>query len=187
MDNKIWFTSDHHFGHKNIIKFSNRPFATVDEMNSEMIKRWNEKVGEDDIVYHLGDFSLISSSKTRQIIEQLNGKICLITGNHETSALACANYFEWIKDYYELTVQDEDAYRGERFIVLFHYAMRVWNASHHGTWQLYGHSHGELPDDETALSFDVGVDSHNFYPLSYEDVKNIMAKKKWKSPFEPKE
>ena len=83
----------------------------------------------------------------------------------------------------EITVPDPDAHRGERFIVLFHYAMRVWNASHYGTWHLYGHSHGDLPDDETSLSFDVGVDCHNFYPLSYSDVTGIMSKKNWKSPF----
>ncbi len=184
--NKIWFTSDHHFGHKNIIEFSKRPFANADEMNAELVIRWNEKVAQDDLVYHLGDFSLMSAGKVRNLIGQLNGRICLITGNHESAALECSDCFEWIKDYYELTVSDIDAHKGERFIVLFHYAMRVWNASHYGTWHLYGHSHGDLPDDETSLSFDVGVDSHNFYPLSYQDVKNIMAKKKWSSPFEPR-
>jgi calcineurin-like phosphoesterase family protein len=184
MSNTIWFTSDHHFGHKNIIEFSKRPFQDVDEMNEVMIQRWNEKVGKDDIVYHLGDFALMPPTKLRQIRERLNGKIHLITGNHESSALDCADCFESIKDYFELTVPDEDAFKGQRFIVLLHYAMRVWNASHFGTWHLYGHTHGDLPDDITSLSFDVGVDCHNFYPLSYQDVKSIMAKKKWTPPFE---
>lgn len=182
--NKIWFTSDHHFGHKNIITFSKRPFANVDEMNETMIERWNAKIGKDDDVYHIGDFALLSAAKLRQIRNRLNGRIYLITGNHESAALECADCFEWIKDYYELTVSDSEAHKSERFIVLFHYAMRVWNASHYGTWHLYGHSHGDLPDDETSLSFDVGVDCHDFYPLSYLDVKNIMAKKKWTPPFE---
>lgn len=182
--NTIWFTSDHHFGHKNIIEFSRRPFASVEEMNAELVRRWNEKVSEDDLVYHLGDFALMPASKLRKLRAQLNGKIYLISGNHESSALDCADCFEWIKDYYELTVDDAAASRGKRFIILFHYAMRVWNASHYGTWHLYGHSHGDLPDDETSLSFDVGVDSHNFYPLSYQDVKALMAQKKWVAPFE---
>jgi len=185
--NRIWFTSDHHFGHKNIIKYSERPFDSVDEMNAEMIKRWNEKVGPDDHVYHLGDFALTSPGKLRKIREQLHGKIFLITGNHESTALDCKDCFDWIKDYYELTVNDADAHRGKRFIVLFHYAMRVWNAGHHGTWHLYGHSHGNLPDDESSRSFDVGVDCHNFYPLSYQEVKDIMAQKKWVPPFESRE
>lgn len=178
--NKIWFTSDNHFGHKNIIKFTNRPFLDVEEMNKEMINRWNEKIGKDDIVYHLGDFALASPGKTRQLRKQLNGKIHLIKGNHESLALECADCFEWIKDYYELRINDP---KGPKFIVLFHYAMKVWNASHHGTWHLYGHSHGSLIDDETSQSFDVGVDNHNFYPLSYHDVKSIMKQKKWTPPF----
>ncbi len=180
----IWFTSDHHFGHKNIIEFSKRPFTNVEEMNEVMIERWNEKVGKEDTVYHLGDFALMSPGKLKQLRERLNGKIYLVSGNHESSAHECKECFEWIKDYFELSIEDPDAHKGQRFIVLFHYAMRVWNASHYGTWQLYGHSHGDLPDDETALAFDVGVDVHNFYPLSYQDVKEIMAKKKWTPPFE---
>jgi calcineurin-like phosphoesterase family protein len=179
----IWFTSDHHFGHKNIIKFTNRPFSSVEEMDETLIARWNEKIGAEDIVYHLGDFALTSSSKLRDILKRLNGKIHLITGNHETAALECKAQFEWIKDYYELTVEDADAYKGQRFIVLFHYAMRVWNASHHGSWHLYGHSHGDLPDDNSSLSFDAGVDCHDFYPISYNEVKAIMATKNWTSPF----
>jgi calcineurin-like phosphoesterase family protein len=129
---------------------------------------------------------LTASSKARQILAQLNGRIHLITGNHESAALACTDCFEWVKDYYELIVEDPEAHQGKRLIVLFHYAMRVWNASHHGSWQLYGHSHGQLPDDETMLSFDVGVDCHDFYPISYQEVKVIMAKKSWIPPFAPR-
>jgi calcineurin-like phosphoesterase family protein len=69
-------------------------------------------------------------------------------------------------------------------IVLFHYALREWNASHWGSYHLYGHSHGTLPDIDTSLSFDIGVDCHNFYPLSYEEVKAIMKKKNWQPPFQ---
>jgi len=64
--------------------------------------------------------------------------------------------------------------------------MRTWNASHHGVWHLYGHSHGTLSDDEKALSIDVGVDCHNFYPISYEEVKELMKAKKWTPPFAPR-
>ena len=181
-----WFTSDHHFGHKNIIEFSNRPFASVEEMNETLIARWNEKIAPDDNVYHLGDVALMPPNKLRPLLDRLHGKIHLVTGNHESSALACADRFEWIKDYYELTLADPEAHRGQRFIVLLHYAMRAWNASHHGTWHLYGHTHGDLPDDPASLSIDVGVDCHDFYPLSYEDVKRIMAKKTWTPPFEPR-
>ena len=90
---KIWFTSDTHFGHKNIIKFSERPFSDVEEMDEVMIRRWNEVVGKDDTVYHLGDFAFLSTGKLRQLISRLNGKICLVNGNHDGPALGCEDCF----------------------------------------------------------------------------------------------
>ncbi|WP_106791164.1 metallophosphoesterase family protein [Aquimarina sp. Aq78] len=179
---KIFFTSDHHFGHSNIIKFSNRPFQSIEEMNEVLIDKWNEKIRKNDHVYHLGDVGLINPKKLEKILSRLNGKIYLIKGNHEKSAESCKDRFEWIKDYYELIVNDADFEKGNQLLVLFHYGMRVWNASHWGTYHLYGHSHGTLPDNPNSLSFDIGVDCHNFYPLSYSDVKSIMLSKTWKPP-----
>lgn len=184
--NKLFFTADHHFGHKNILKYSERPFKSVAEMDDALIKRWNEKVGPNDTVYHLGDVGLNAPQELENILNQLNGTIYLIKGNHEKSALACRKRFEWVKDYYELRVEDESAPRGQQNIVLFHYGMRVWNASHWGTYHLYGHSHGMLKDDPTMRAFDVGVDCHNYYPISYEEVKGIMGKKTWEPPFAKK-
>lgn len=183
MKPNIFFTADHHFGHTSIIKFSERPFESIEQMNEELIKRWNEKIGVNDTVYHLGDLSLGKPDATKEFLEQLNGKIHLIKGNHEGAALTHTNRFEWIKDYYELKVDEPENENGKQKIILFHYAMRTWNGSHRGTWQLYGHSHGTLPDDELSLSFDVGVDCHDFYPLSYEEVKKIMKNKNWVPPF----
>ncbi len=183
--NTIFFTSDHHFGHANIIRFCNRPFETVEQMNQVMIERWNEKVKANDMVYHLEDLGLTNRENMAEIIDQLNGKIHLVTGNHEGAALSNKKKFQWVKDYYELKVKDETLKNGvQQRIILFHYAMRVWNGSHRGTWQLYGHSHGELPDLQDQLAFDVGVDSHDFYPISYEEVKAIMKQKTWTPPFE---
>lgn len=81
---KIFFTSDNHFGHERVIRFDNRPFATVEEMDAEMIRRWNAKVGKGDLVYVLGDMIW----KTRNddapgLIKSLNGQIILIKGNHD--------------------------------------------------------------------------------------------------------
>ena len=180
---KIFFTADTHFGHKNIIKFSNRPYESAQDMDEALINNWNSKVSPDDVVYHLGDVGLCSSSNLRKILDRLHGKIYLVRGNHESAADSCSSSFEWIKDYYELVVDDEDAYQGKRLIVLSHYAMRVWNSSHHGTWHLYGHTHGNLEDLIDSLSFDVGVDCHEYSPISYDDVKVKMSKKKWVSPF----
>lgn len=180
----IFFTSDHHFGHKNIIKYSNRPFNDVTEMNEEMIKRWNSKVAPNDKVYHIGDMGMCSAEDMREILYRLNGRIFLIKGNHESSALAVPDRFEWIKDYFELSVKDPETKTGRQKITLLHYAMKVWRSSFRGTWHLYGHSHGSLKDDPSSLSFDVGVDCHDFYPLSYQEVKEIMKQKTWTPPFE---
>ncbi len=180
---KIFFTSDHHFGHRNIIKFCNRPFENVEEMNQVMIDRWNEKVKPEDEVYHLGDFGMTKDyDLVENIANQLNGTIYLIVGNHEGPALNRRKRFKWIKEYYELKVKDEECKSGVQRIILLHYAMKVWRNSFRGSWHLYGHSHGNLPDDETQLAFDVGVDCHDFYPLAYEEVKAIMKRKKWTPP-----
>lgn len=179
----IWFTADTHFGHKNIIKYTKRPYASTTEMDEALILNWNSVVGPEDDVYHLGDVALCSPERLSDILYRLNGRIHLIVGNHENSALALSDRFVWVKDYHELVVPDPSAHRGKRLIVLLHYAMRVWNASHHGSWQLYGHSHGTLPDDPAALSFDAGVDCHGYKPISYAEVKAIMAKKNWVKPF----
>lgn len=83
MKPNIFFTADHHFGHENIIKFSERPFESLEHMNEELIKRWNEKIGPGDTVYHLGDISLGKPDFTKEILDRLNGNIHLIKGNHE--------------------------------------------------------------------------------------------------------
>ncbi len=179
----IYFTSDHHFGHRNIIKYSERPFKDVDEMDQTMIDRWNEKVKPGDKVYHLGDIALCSPARFNEIMDQLNGDVYLIKGNHEKTAMACRERFVWVRDFHELILDDPDTHKGTQLVALFHYSMKVWNASHWGTYHLYGHSHGALPDDPKSRSFDIGVDCHDFYPLSYAEVKEIMNKKSWTPPF----
>lgn len=162
---QIFFTSDTHFGHKNIIKYCSRPFISVQEMDDQMIKRWNSKVGPQDYVYHLGDFAFKHAGDARAIRSRLNGKIFMIKGNHDTGQ---DFGFEWMKLYYELKIGDQE-------IVLFHYGQRTWHHDLRGTWHLYGHSHGLLPP--YGKSFDIGVDCWNFYPLSFEEVKQEMDKK----------
>jgi len=176
----IWFTADHHFGHANIIRYDGRPYGTAEEMDADLISRWNETVAPGDIVYHLGDIFLYKRvEQARAVRAQLNGTVRLIRGNHEGTADGMKDAFDWIRDYYELKVPDEAAHGGKQLLVLCHYAFRVWNRSHHGSFHLYGHSHGSLPDDPHARSFDVGCMLHDYRPISYERVKEIMATKLW--------
>ena len=79
---RIFFTADTHWGHRNIIRYCQRPFADVDEMNEALITNWNSTIGKDDIVFHLGDFAMGGSAEWCRLLERLNGRIYLILGNH---------------------------------------------------------------------------------------------------------
>lgn len=157
----IWFTSDTHFYHQGIINFCNRPFSTVEEMNETIIKNWNSVVGINDTIYHLGDFSW--SKDWSEIIYQLNGNITLIKGNHDKQINK--SLFKGVYDLLEIKIEGNS-------ITLCHFAMRVWNKSHFNSWHLFGHSHYTLPPE--GKSFDIGMDTNNFYPYSFEDIKLLM-------------
>ena len=169
--NNVFFTSDNHFGHARIIEYCNRPFKHVDEMNEAMIANWNNKIDPEDTVYHIGDFAM--DKNPSKFLYRLNGQKFLIKGNHDGKPRK-EDGWAGIWDYREIRVENQ-------FIVLCHYALRVWNKSHYGSWNLFGHSHGSLPDDPTVLSIDVGVDCHDYTPISFEEIKEIMDRKTPKS------
>lgn len=172
--NNLWFTSDTHFGHDNIIKYSSRPFKTVEEMDEELIKNWNEVVPEDGIVWHLGDLSFHKKDRTVPIVWRLNGIIHFIKGNHDGKKLrpGVLARFASIQDYAELSVLDDPRQR----IILSHFPFTSWNKMHYGSWNLHGHCHGTLK--QKGKQYDVGVDPNNFRPVSYHQVKEILEKKK---------
>lgn len=159
---KYFFTADEHMGHKNIIKYCDRPFTDVEEMNEEIIKRYNEVVGVEDTTIHIGDYTMKSKKDAENWIRRLNGTHTFIQGSHD----------KWMdKDHHEIWEGNIDGIH----IVCCHYAMRVWGGSHYNSWHLFGHSHGRL--EGIGKSMDVGVDTHNFYPYSFEEIKKIMSKK----------
>lgn len=172
----IFFTSDTHFGHHNIIKYTGRPFTSVYEMDEALIKNWNSVVGKNDTVYHIGDFSFRGPAATDSIISRLHGNIFLVPGNHDRNFYKHGK-IRVLPELSEVYINDSDAHRGQQRIVLCHYALRVWNKRHHGAWHLYGHSHGSLLDDPASRSFDVGVDCWNYTPVSYTQVKEKMLTK----------
>jgi calcineurin-like phosphoesterase family protein len=163
---QIWFTADTHFNHINIIRYCNRPFDNVIEMNKTLIENWNSRVSEKDLVYHLGDFGF-KFQYLQGIIDSLNGKKILIPGSHDHRLEKYVTGITFVSPLFILkgvsSVPD---------IILCHYAMRTWPRSHWGTWHLFGHSHGKLQG--FGKSFDVGVDANQFMPISLYDVSKRM-------------
>ncbi len=187
----IWLISDTHFGHANILQHCPRPFSSIEEMDQQLIVNWNNTVGDKDHIFHLGDFAFCNPKTAIEIRKQLKGQIYLVKGNHDKTAERLKKYFQWIKDYYELKVKDDRAIHsgGKQKIILFHYALRTWNNSHHSSLHAWGHSHSNLADDPHARSMDVGVDNtakrlggkpEDYRPISYEEFRTEVMKKEFK-------
>jgi calcineurin-like phosphoesterase family protein len=182
----VYFTSDTHFSHTNIIQFCNRPFSTIEEMNAGLISNWNSVVSPGDLVYHLGDVGFSHKTLLPGILEQLAGQKFLVLGNHDEVFIRgslrdkLSRYFVKVAPVMEIKVPDPDKNNGRQRITLHHYAMKIWRNSHYGAWQLFGHSHGTLKDDPECLQIDIGVDCHNYKPISYDKVKELMSQKKYK-------
>lgn len=187
----IWFTADHHFGHANIIKYVNRPFSSVEEMDNTLINRWNDVVGPNDIVYHLGDFTLGTILDFELIVPNLYGKLKIVPGGHDHRWL---NGFD-PNDPYMITfhghpveilpplhsLEFPSSGKYPNVIVLCHYPMLSWDRSHYGSTHLHGHTHGTIPDsvsDDIKIPpgqtkgdrMDIGVDRHKFKPVNLEEV-----------------
>lgn len=176
----VWFTSDTHFYHENIIRFCDRPFKTVEEMNQALIDRWNSVVKPDDTVFHLGDFCWGGSAAWEGILQQLNGHIHLIIGNHDVKNLrqGYMKYFESVSFQKQIKVEGQSIY-------LNHYPFLTYGGIYRKepVWQLFGHVHsngGQGGADSGRLQhllrsqYDVGVDNNNFTPISFEQVKQVI-------------
>lgn len=172
----LWFTSDTHFNHAKIIEYCHRPFKHVDEMNGTIIKNWHHVVKPEDIIFILGDFCFGKTDLWRWLVENLPGKKHLILGNHDKNFI---KEFESISTILNILVHDPEIKNGQR-ITMCHYPMLSWYQSHRGAWQLFGHVHGGLSNKGdirvSSNQLDVGVDVHNFTPISYRNIKTIITK-----------
>lgn len=136
-EQNIKFISDLHLGHSNCLGFDNRPFKDIGEQDEMIIKRWNESVSKDDVVWILGDISWYSPTKTAEIFNQLNGTKNLCVGNHDKKLIK--NYkvrslFKEVVDYKEMKINNTD-------VILCHYLMPCFNKHFYGSYHLYGHVH----------------------------------------------
>ena len=176
---KLFFTSDTHFNHANIVRFCDRPFKNVEDMNETLIANWNSVVGQDDDVFHLGDFCLGGSAEWTKVLDRLNGKIHLIVGNHDLK-----NLRQGFIGRFEEVVMQRHIEIGKQKIYLNHYPFLCFSGSYKDdVWQFFGHVHTRKNNtgiDAGRLQYlyptqyDVGVDNNNFTPVSYEQVNKII-------------
>lgn len=179
----VWFASDFHFCHANVIKYDGRPFNDVEEMNEQLILNWNSVVGGKDVVFYLGDLSFDrGGGNTQRIVNELNGKIHYILGNHDDERdIRKLNRFETISDYVNLSIVDLDNPRKKQGIMMMHYPILSWDKAHHGDWHLHGHCHQSLvtqnPEYYKRKVLDMGCNGWEYRPVSYAEIKAIMATK----------
>lgn len=187
----IFFISDFHVGHSNVIRFDKRPFVDVNEMHDTLISNWNSVVKEDSIVFYLGDLSMRCHPKTvKWFVEQLNGEIHFFMGNHDYYR-DIRNLGRFVKIWGDddvqgagkIQIKDDTVKGGWQHIELSHYPILSWNKHHHGAWHIHGHCHQSMtknPDMDWYYKrkvIDVGCNGHNYTPLSYSQVKSIMDSK----------
>ena len=198
---RLYFTSDLHLGHTNIIKTCNRPFESVEEMDAILIDNWNSIIHEDDTIFILGDFSWrLGDKEIKNYISKLSGHKIFIKGNHDKNEDAFPILYD---GFVNIKVQDSDdkAFGGYQYITLCHYAMLSRYQSHQGSWQLFGHWHNTkvtpaLLEDRKAEfeikeyvkeehlymdrirknQYDVGIDGNDYEPVSYNFIKEIFKK-----------
>lgn len=192
---KVWFTSDTHFAHTNILRFCDRPFANTDEMDEYIIRKWNELVKPDDTVFHLGDVAWGGSGVWVRVLDRLNGHKVLIIGNHDMKNLRAnyARFFDLITFQMQIIVEGQAIY-------LNHYPFLCYGGSYRkgkeAVWQLFGHVHTckhstHKGKDDIRMQYlfptqyDVGVDNNDYMPINFYQVKAIIEKQIEKANYKP--
>ena len=163
---EVFFTADSHFGHKGILRLSSRPFESVEAMEAALIDRWNEVVGPQDLVYHLGDFCFKGSKAAAAVLERLNGEIVLIRGNHDSANSLRLDRWRSVHDLLEIN------HRKQR-IALCHYPLLEWPGAWKGALHLHGHTHGAVPPLNRRA--DVGVDVWDYRPVTLEQILDRLG------------
>ena len=189
-DQKLFFTSDLHVGHKNVLVFCKRPFQDVKDMSESLIANWNRVVGEDDIIFDLGDmFWWDSRHDVKRFIEKLNGTIYKVPGNHDVD---CKKLFE-LCDPEKVHVCDDNVLLWVTGLIedrpglatelcLSHFPLLTWPHRGNGVVNLFGHIHSgpvseasiDIPGKDLHFwphqQYDVGVDNNDYTPVEIRDI-----------------
>jgi calcineurin-like phosphoesterase family protein len=193
---ETWFTSDHHFGHANIIRFCNRPFwnelwlhpaePDVEKMNEALIQYWNETVAPDDVVYHVGDFAMGPRDTVGKVAPRLNGEIHLILGNHDRpyrGKKEGQRYDQMYLDAGFATIQSELMYEGYR---VNHFPYDVdfrrngedkfssMRPTRDGIPLIHGHVHDTWDEVVNGDQINVSIDMWDYRPVNFETIREML-------------
>lgn len=179
---KIWFTSDLHLGHKNILSYDPRPFNSIEEHDSTILANLQTVVDVYDDLYILGDFGFANKDALEFYFTLLpNCNRFFIKGNHDRSKLHVKlyqKYGTYLGEQKRIKIKED-----RQEIVLNHFPMRSWDKSHHNTtFHLYGHHHGGLSPEFSnwGKSMDVGINTNFYFPYEYQQIKTLLNGKEIK-------
>lgn len=171
-----FFTADHHFGHKNVIEYDGRPFDSLDHMETELIRRWNQVIKPTDVVYYLGDFSFYGVQDSKKLLDKLHGTKVLLIGNHDkspTQMLRCG--FSAVFDYGKISIDglsvsmNHDPKDGDNFGIHLHgHVHHAWKTKKN--WE----QTGNLPH----IWINVGVPVWDYYPVSEKQIVKLIRARK---------
>lgn len=177
----IFYTADSHFGHRNILRFCDRPYETIEEMDRDLIARWNGKVTGNDTVYVLGDM-FFRSENPAEILSRLKGKKHLIVGNHDSSWMSKVD----LEKHFLSVSLMMDLSGGKTGVTLCHYPLLTWKHAKR-TYMIHGHIHKDTTFEiwpmiaSNSHILNAGVDINNFEPVTFEELlqNNTKFKKEW--------
>ena len=175
----IWFTSDWHLFHNNILKYDGRPFKNIDDMNDTIIKNHSPpNLGPKDHLFILGDLSFRDRDNLNELLHRITAKKYFVVGNHDKPVwkqkFMDRHFSRYFAGYAELTVKQQMA-------VLSHYPFFTWNRSHKGSWHLFGHTHGQdasNPRLKTHQTMNVGVMLNDYKPFNWNDIADRFKDRK---------
>lgn len=166
-----WFSSDFHFGHGNILKYDNRPFDTIQKHDAILLNTLQTLITPGDVFFFLGDFALAPLAYMDWLISNIPGEKFFIRGNHDKKATIKLynKYGTYLGEQCKIAINSQK-------IILNHYAMLTWDEAHRGSWQLHGHSHGDLKYPYQHKQLDVSINIWNYKPIKFNEIKKIMDK-----------
>lgn len=168
----IYFTSDLHLGHKNILKLCNRPFSTIEEMDICLIENWNSRVTNNDTVYILGDLMFRNSVPPEEYLSKLKGKKHLIRGNHDRDWMKKVDIDKYFVSNENLSFISDGKHR----ITICHYPMMSWPHMSTNGYMIFGHIHQNTDAiywpiiEQSELMLNAGVDINGYKPVTFDEM-----------------